>query len=204
MAAEALTPDRILEAAEEVLRRFGPAKATVVDVARALGVSHGSVYRHFPSKAALRDAVAERWLESISEPLAEVARGEDPAPERLRGWLDLLVASKRGRALEDPELFATYVGLAGEARDVITAHVEELVGQLARIIADGVERGEFAIDDPDGAARAVFDATGRFHNPVHAAEWYDPGIDAAYEGVWALLLSGLGVRAGAGSSRVSP
>ena len=46
-----LTPERILEATEDVLRRFGLAKATVVDVARALDVSHGSVYRHFPSKA---------------------------------------------------------------------------------------------------------------------------------------------------------
>ena len=62
MATESLTAERILEAAEEVLRRYGPAKANVVDVARALGVSHGSVYRHFPSKAALRDAVTERWL----------------------------------------------------------------------------------------------------------------------------------------------
>ena len=62
MATETLTAERILVAAEEVLRRYGPAKANVVDVARALGVSHGSVYRHFPSKAALRDAVTERWL----------------------------------------------------------------------------------------------------------------------------------------------
>ncbi|WP_285680262.1 acyltransferase domain-containing protein, partial [Kitasatospora phosalacinea] len=44
-----------LRTAEDVLRRYGPAKATVVDVARALGVSHGSVYRHFGTKAALRE-----------------------------------------------------------------------------------------------------------------------------------------------------
>ena len=62
MTDEALTPDRILDAVEDVLRRYGPAKATVVDVPRALGVSHGNVYRHFPSNAALRDAVTERWL----------------------------------------------------------------------------------------------------------------------------------------------
>src|ERR1700710_2616491 len=60
--AVVLTPERILEVTEDVLRRFGLAKATVVDVARALDVSHGSVYRHFPSKASLRDAVAKRWL----------------------------------------------------------------------------------------------------------------------------------------------
>ncbi len=42
-----LTAEQILDAAEEVLRRFGPEKANVVDLARALGASRGSVYRHF-------------------------------------------------------------------------------------------------------------------------------------------------------------
>src|SRR5215510_4647313 len=90
----ALTPEQILEAAEEALRRFGPAKATVVDVARALGVSHGSVYRHFASKAELRDAVAERWLARVAAPLARVAAEDGPAPLRLRKWLDLLIVTK--------------------------------------------------------------------------------------------------------------
>ena len=67
-----LTPERILEVTEDVLRRYGLAKATVVDVARALDVSHGSVYRHFPSKASLRQAVAKRWLERVSAPLAKI------------------------------------------------------------------------------------------------------------------------------------
>ncbi|HEU4409522.1 MAG TPA: TetR/AcrR family transcriptional regulator [Polyangiaceae bacterium] len=192
MNEAALTPERILEAAEEVLRRFGPAKATVVDVARALGVSHGSVYRHFPSKAALRDAVTERWLGRVSAPLAAVAAGPGPAPERLRRWLDRLVATKRALQHDDPELFATYVALAIDAREVVRAHVEALTAQLTTIVAEGAARGEFRVDDPAAAARAVFDATGRFHNPAHAAEWADPGIGAAFEGVFALLLRGLG------------
>ena len=188
----ALTPERILQAAEEVLRRFGPGKATVVDVARAIGVSHGSVYRHYPSKAALRDAVTERWLERVSGPLEAIVSQGGTAPERLRCWLDRLIASKRSRALQDPELFATYVALAQDARDVVRAHVEKLVAQLARILAEGAERGELAVTDPAAAARAVFDATSRFHNPAHAAEWSDSGIDAAFERVWTLLLAGLG------------
>ena len=195
MSDEALTPTRILATAEDVLRRYGPAKATVVDVARALGVSHGSVYRHFPSKAALRDAVTERWLARISAPLAAAAAEDGPAPERLRHWLDLLVTAKRRMAWEDPELFATYLQLAADSREVISAHVDDLTGQLARIIADGVTRGELTAADPATAGRAVFDATARFHNPAHAPEWADPGIDAAFEGVRSLVLRGLGARA---------
>lgn len=189
--AEALTRQQILEAAEEALRRFGPAKANVVDVARALGVSHGSVYRHFESKAALRDAVTQRWLESISAPLAAIAAERGPAGERLGRWLDCLVESKRRKALQDPELFATYVTLAAGARAVVTEHVETLVGQLAAIISEGVATGELAATDALAAARAVFDATSRFHNPAHAAEWRDPRIDAEYEGVRALVVRGL-------------
>jgi AcrR family transcriptional regulator len=191
MATETLTPERILEAAEDVLRRYGPGKANVVDVARALGVSHGSVYRHFPSKAALRDAVTERWLSEISTPLEAVATGKGTAPERLRRWLDLLVDTKRRKALDEPELFATYVELTADARDVVRAHVDTLVGQLAGIIAEGVSRGELEAPTANGAARAVFDSTARFHNPVHAAEWSDPGTDAAYEEVRRLVLAGL-------------
>jgi AcrR family transcriptional regulator len=192
MATETLTPERILVAAERVLRRHGPAKANVIDVARALEVSHGSVYRHFPSKAALRDAVTERWLDEISAPLADVADESRPATDRVGRWLDLLVASKWERALDDPELFATYMVLTADARDVVKAHVQVLVGQLARIIADGVESGELApVDDPTATARAVFDATSRFHNPAHAPSWTEPDTDAAYDNVRALVLSGL-------------
>lgn len=195
MPTAALTPERILEAAEEVLRRHGPAKANVVDVARSLGVSHGSVYRHFPSKAALRDAVTERWLSQISAPLASVANEEGPAVERLRRWLDLLVASKRSRSADDPELFATYVELAAGAREVVKAHVDGLVSQLARLIADGVAEASLAVDDPVTVARAVFDATSRFHNPAHAAAWSGAEIDAEYRSVRELVLNGLAARA---------
>lgn len=191
MTETALTPERILEAAEDVLRRYGPSKTTVVDVARALGVSHGSVYRHFASKAALRDAVTERWLARISAPLASVAETDGPAPDKLRQWMDLLVSSKQSRALKDPELFAAYMELVADARAVVMAHVRMLVGQLTEIIAQGIARGELAAADPAIAAKAVFDATARFHNPAHAAQWSDPENAAAYQAVMDLLLRGL-------------
>lgn len=204
MTEAALTPERILEAAEEVLRRFGPSKATVVDVARALGVSHGSVYRHFPSKAALGEAVAERWLARVSTPLAAIAAEPGPAPDRMRRWLDHLIGFKRTKAQEDPELFTAYTRLVADSREVVRRHVETLTGQLTQIVADGVARGELTVAEPAASAKAVFDATARFHNPVHVAEWADPAIDADFEQVFALLLRGLGARsapAAKGSTR---
>lgn len=186
-----LTPERILEVTEDVLRRYGLAKATVVDVARALDVSHGSVYRHFPSKASLRDAVAKRWLDRVNVPLEKIAEGSGPAPARLERWLRALFAAKYKRVCEDPEMFATYLALAQEAREVVKAHRERLCDQLTHILSDGVKQGVFHVTDVKAAARAVFDATVRFHHPAHAEEWSDPALPARIDALLALLLRGL-------------
>ena len=191
MSDSVLTPERILDAAEEVLRRYGPAKATVVDVARFLNVSHGTIYRHFPNKVALRDAVAERWLHRVSEPLAAIANEPGSAVERLHRWFVQLMTLKRQKVLDDPEMFATYSAIAEEARDVVQTHVNELLGQLTQIIESGISSQAFKVVDSHQAARAVFYATVRFHHPVHAKEWSDPGIDRDFAEIWSLLLTGL-------------
>jgi AcrR family transcriptional regulator len=186
-----LSRERILEAAVCVLRRFGPEKATVVDVARALGVTHASVYRYFSSKAALRDAVVRQWLEAMMPPLEEVVAEGGPAPERLRRWLDVLIGEKRKRVTEDPQLFAAYHALVSQSRDIVQEHIDALVDQAAKIIADGAALGEFVCDDPAVVGRAVLNATCRFHNPAHAAEWSSPANSDRLEEVWQLLMCGL-------------
>ncbi|MGG2463134.1 TetR family transcriptional regulator [Streptomyces sp. RGM 3693] len=191
MPPETLTPERILEATEEVLRRYGPAKATVVDVARALGVSHGSVYRHFRTKTALREAVTARWLDRTSQELAAIVEDEGPAEGRLGRWLATLFEAKRHKAGDDPELFATYMTLIGESGGVVDRHVTDLESQLAKIIEAGVAEGAFHASSPVTTAHAVFGATGRFHDPCYAAEWSRPEITADFEAVRDLVLRGL-------------
>jgi AcrR family transcriptional regulator len=186
-----LTPERILEATEDVLRRFGLAKATVVDVARALDVSHGSVYRHFPSKASLRQAVAKRWLDRANAPLEKIAEASGPAPARLERWLRTMFEIKHKKVSDDPEMFATYLTLAQEACEVVKAHKERLVSQVAYILSDGVQQGAFEVTDVKASARAVFDATIRYHHPAHSDEWSDPQLPARIDALLALLLKGL-------------
>lgn len=189
-----LTRDRILATAEEVIRRFGLAKANVVDVARALGVSHAAVYRHVASKAELLDLVVGRWVEATMPPLRAIAAQPGSAPRRLRQLFGALIAVKRRQAAEDPELFATYRALATDAH-LAAAYIEKLVELVAIVIRAGVKEGTFRTVDPVAAGRAVLFATSRFHHPAHAAEWVDPAIDAAYNDVWKLLMDGLCVKA---------
>jgi AcrR family transcriptional regulator len=191
VADTVLTRDKIVDAAECALRRYGLAKTTVVDVARALDVSHGSVYRHFPSKASLRDAVADRWLSRACAPLCEIAQSSASAPEKVEKYLRALIFTKQQKFLEDPELFATYLALARDAQEAVRGYVERMVKQLADLIAEGVAQGTFEVADVQASARAVFDATTRFHHPAHADEWKEPGIEKRIDATIALVLRGL-------------
>jgi hypothetical protein len=130
----------------------------------------------------------------MTEPLVIVAAENGPAAERLQRWLELLVTIKHRKASAETELFATYIELFTETREVVQAHVEHLVEMTTHIITDGITQGEFAPRDPAVAGRAVINATSRFHNPAHMAEWSDPQIDAEFADVWSLIRWGLSSR----------
>lgn len=190
-AATPLAREDILDTTEAVLRRHGPAKTTVLDVSRALGVSHGTVYRHFPTKAALVTAVTERWLDQVISPLAAIVDSNEPALARMCHWFDELTAAKRQLAADDPELFDTYVELMEHAPEMVRRHTGTLLAQLTSIAAEGADRGELNTADPVRTARAVFHAMSRFHHPLHRSYWTDPAMTADYAGVWELVESAL-------------
>jgi AcrR family transcriptional regulator len=137
-----------------------------VDVARALGVSHGAVYRHFPSKQALREAVTRHWLHQFHTILEPI---DDP-----REWIRALSAAKRDTARADPELFATYQALCDEQSGVVDEHVAWMVDQLEQLVGD--------------EGKPLLQATTRFHHPAHVHEWSDPEIERDLERVLDLVL----------------
>lgn len=190
-----LTKEAILLATEDVLRKYGPSKATVVDVARVLGVSHGSVYRHFPSKLALREAVTERWLERAHAGLAELIDADGPAADRLAQWIRTLAAAKKRKALDDPELFHTYSALVQEQNAaVVEEHLANLIAQLEALVLAGIRDGGFVELDTKSAAQAIFYATIAFHSPTFADRWSRPEISDELEAVISLILQGLKAR----------
>jgi AcrR family transcriptional regulator len=188
-SARSVMSDNILEAAEDLLRRHGPQKTNVVDVARHLGMSHANVYRHFENKAAIQDAVAARWLRRIAAPLEEIVSEPGSAEARLRRWVSRLVEIKLQSIKDDPELFATYNALAEASRKVIDEHVAHLRAQLAVIITDGVTSDEFKVANVPAAAQAIHEGVTRFQHPffVTRPEKHSDGVNVVMD----LLIAGL-------------
>lgn len=191
MADLPLNKELILDMAEDVLRRFGPAKANVLDVARALNISHAAIYKYFSSKTALRDAVTERWLQRITEPMNAIIHLDLPPEAKLKQLVETLIESKQQSSLADPEMFATYATLAAEAREILDQHLTHIIDLFTQTIEEGILAGTFSGLDAKSAAQAIFLATARFHHPSHAQDWKDPEINQAFNSVWRLLMYGL-------------
>jgi AcrR family transcriptional regulator len=106
--------ERVLEAAKSVFSAGG-ADASLEAVARAAGVGIGTLYRHFPTREALFEAVYRREVQQLAD-LAEQLKQEAPPIEALRQWMRSnvqFVATKKGMsaalalaAYKNSELFS--------------------------------------------------------------------------------------------------
>lgn len=193
-AGSFLSKTEIMDAAEQTLRRFGPDKTSVTDVAKLLGVSHGTLYRHFPSKAALREAVTERWLEEqIVVPLDQIVNAPtENALAQLRIYIARLIELKRHYAEQDSEMFKMYADVTMEAAELIQLHIQRIIDQMSILIDRGVQQNRIAQSAETGVlARTIFHATSRFHHPAHAYEWQSASTRQEFDQLWLLLEQGL-------------
>jgi len=169
--------DRILDTAADQVRRFGEAKTNVVDIAKAMGLSHSALYRHFRSKADLFDALAARTMAEEAELAAHFARSENPAAERLRDLVVALHRSKRAKLSDDPEIHGLYRRIIAERPDLVGEYGRRMTALVRQVLEDGVARGDFSIRDLDAAAGVVRDAVTVFVHPAHVEQAVLAGVD---------------------------
>jgi AcrR family transcriptional regulator len=137
--------DRVLEAAKAVFS-VGGADASLEAVAKRAGVGIGTLYRHFPTREALFEAVYRREVEQLGE-LAEQLKSEAEPVDALRRWLRSnveFVATKKG--------MVTALALAAYRPSELHAfsfdRLTKAVGALLeRAVAAGEIRGDIRAED---------------------------------------------------------
>jgi AcrR family transcriptional regulator len=171
---------RILETAGDHVRKFGPARLTVVAIAHELGMSHANVYRYFPSKIGLLEAVTAHWLKPVEAQLRAVADGPDPARDKLERILEGLHRAYRDKLESDPQLFDVFVSFFHQRAALARKHRGKVQAEARRVLDEGIAAGAFANADPGRALTLVFDAAHRFIHPPCVVEDRDlPGAQLA-------------------------
>lgn len=154
--------ERLLEAATAIFAAGGES-ASLDAVARAAGLGIATLYRHFPTREALFEAVYRHEVDQLAD-LAEALAGDPDPVEGLRRWLHAnarLVATKRGmiQALQ----LATHASaeLKAYSADRMAGAIRLLVG---RAVAAGRVRADVAPEDLLRAVVGILWAQG-------AADW---------------------------------
>ncbi|MFQ6160955.1 TetR/AcrR family transcriptional regulator [Sinorhizobium meliloti] len=157
---------RILEVAEEHFRRIGHHKTSVADIASELAMSRANVYRFFPSRDAIKESICRQGLNGTAEVALTIARRSAPPSVKLEELLTAVHHHNKTKLLNDKRMHDLIVAAMQENRPVTKAHAEQMVTIFETIIREGIETGEFEIEDPAEAARAVKTAFMPFFHPV--------------------------------------
>ena len=126
----------ILDAAQEEFMEFGLRRTAVEDVARRAGIARVTIYRRFPNKGALMQAVFVRECARFIESVEEAVDRDDPVEKRVLDGFTRAVLLVRNNALisrilqTDPELALSYLTVG--AGPVLSVARVYLAGHLRR------------------------------------------------------------------------
>jgi AcrR family transcriptional regulator len=164
------TRARIMDTADALFRRLGFAKTAVADIAAELGMSPANVYRFFPSKIAIVEAICQRCLGELEAKAWAVARARGSAGARLeRLFLDILAYHKENLLTEQQVNDIVLVAIE-QNWVAIRAHKELMRTVIELILRDGIEAGEIESVDPAETSRLLLRSLVHFCNPVLVAQ----------------------------------
>ena len=150
---------------------------TLEQIARAAGVGIGTLYRHFPTREALVEALYRKELADLCGAADELL--ESRAPERaLRAWMDVFanyVTAKREMADALRAVFAAGSVTVSQAREELTVAVRTI---LDAGVADGTLRDDVRPEDVVALIVGAFTATSLVGGQEQRARMFDLLVDA--------------------------
>ncbi|MFL6823456.1 MAG: TetR/AcrR family transcriptional regulator [Xanthobacteraceae bacterium] len=165
------TRARIMDTAEALFRRLGYAKTAVADIAGELKMSPANVYRFFPSKNAIIEAICQRCLGELEDAAWAVARSRGSAAERLERLVLEILAYHKENNLTDQRVNDIVLAAIELSWGAIRAHKEHMRMVLEAVLREGIERGEFERVDPRETSRLMMISLVNFCHPVLVAQY---------------------------------
>src|SRR6202008_3149260 len=142
------TRARIVETAEALFRRLGYAKTAVADIAAELGMSPANVYRFFPSKNAIVEAICQRCLAEVETKAWAAARDSGPEAERIERLILEIVNFHKENHFTEPRVKDLVLAAMELGWNAIKAQKETMRVAIATILGDGIASGEFEPVEP--------------------------------------------------------
>jgi AcrR family transcriptional regulator len=167
----------LIDAAKAAFSQIG-LDVSLEEIARRTGVGIGTLYRHFPTREAVVEAVYRREVEHLAEAVPQLLENS-PAGEALHRWMHLFVDYIATKRIIAPSLAA-----AAARRATLQANSGELIkNALSALVQRAIAAGDIRKDiDPSDLLRALIGVS--YSNP-------DVGWEASARRLIDILMDGL-------------
>ncbi|QJT09467.1 TetR/AcrR family transcriptional regulator [Oceanidesulfovibrio marinus] len=183
--------EKAIDIATRNIRQFGLDKFRLTDVAKKLKVSHAALYNHFPDKAAVTDAISERWLNQIDAALESASQADLEPRTRLIRWFLTLHRMKLEKIRTDPELYKTFNMAVELDKPFVRQHQANVRRLLGDVLRKAVDAGAFPAEGQDNAVVVLLEATSSFHHPSMVLEHKDEDREDLLQQIVSVVFAGL-------------
>jgi AcrR family transcriptional regulator len=167
----------LIDAAKASFAEVG-LNVSLEEIARRAAVGIGTLYRHFPSREAVVEAVYRRAVEQLAEAVPQLLESSS-AGEALHKWMHLFVDYIATKRMIAPSLGA----VVNRTPALYASSVELITGAISTLVKRAVASGEVRMDiDPSDLLRAMVGVS--YGNP-------DPGWEASARRLIDILMDGL-------------
>ena len=192
MAERDAVRDQIIEAAKTRFWHYGFAKTTMAELAKDCGMSPGNLYRFFPGKLDIAEAIARLEFERHQEQLrALVQEAGKSARERLRAFFFEELRHTYQVLEKNPRVYEMAVVIAHERPEYSNWMYAEQRKLLVEILEEGEGAAEFHSSDKEQTAEMMQSATMKFRFPQLWSKLTLPKLERELDGVLGLLIDGL-------------
>jgi AcrR family transcriptional regulator len=163
--------DRLLAAAETALNAHG-ASASLDDIAKAAGVGNATLYRHFPTRAKLIEAVYDQRIGTLCAVAAELSQAHEPAAA-LHEWLRAMVVHITESRVLAEAFTAAYGGPDGGEPPQVAAWHSAIYDAARPLLAAARSAGAIRPDLDLMELMALTAAVARAGDPAQAGRFLD-------------------------------
>lgn len=167
--------EQIIQVSDRLFRRYGPLKTPVRLIARELNMSPANVYKYYPTKNAIIEAVVERQLEGLKATILESCAASDSAFGRIRRLAYCVMRYFEETIEKDFDNYNTDItldlirfetsGPRNTWKFIKNFHAF-LHARIVEALRLGVASGELQTDDPEDTAGGVLDCLSRVIEPI--------------------------------------
>jgi AcrR family transcriptional regulator len=184
--------EQIVQAAKKRFSHFGYAKTTMAEVATDCCMSPGNLYRFYPGKLDIAEAIAtEDYTKHLDHMRKLAVAPGKPAPQRLHDLLFEELRRTYHKLEKDPRAYEMALVISRERPEYANWMLAEERKILVELMDEAERRNEYVPEDKEFTAEMIQAATMKFRYPQLWSKLTLPKLERELEGVLKLLINGV-------------